>query len=49
MAGPACPLLAAASLPAPSPLEVDYLTVEHTKIYDGRSRHWAVAWLWFLS
>lgn len=29
--------------------EVEYLTVEHAKIYDGQSRHWVVAWLWFLS
>ncbi len=29
--------------------EAYYLTVERSKIYVGRSRHWAVVWLWFLS
>ncbi|MGW7084767.1 hypothetical protein ACWGH2_14880 [Streptomyces sp. NPDC054871] len=33
----------------PSLFEADYLTIEHTKIYVGWSRHWAVVWLWFLS
>jgi hypothetical protein len=33
----------------PSLFDVDYLTAEHAEIYVGRSRHWAVAWLWFLS
>jgi hypothetical protein len=33
----------------PSPFEVDYLSVEHAEIYVGRSRHWVVVWLWFLS
>ncbi len=36
-------------LPPPSLFEVDYLTVEHAKIYVGWSRHWSVVWLWFLS
>lgn len=27
----------------------DYLPHSHPKICHGRSRHWAVAWLWFLS
>lgn len=35
--------------PVHSLLEVDYLTVEHEKIYVGWSRHWVLAWLWFLS
>ncbi|MFJ2008560.1 hypothetical protein [Streptomyces chartreusis] len=29
--------------------EVDYLGVEHAKIYVGQSRHWVGVWLWFLS
>jgi hypothetical protein len=33
----------------PSLFDVDYLTAERAEIYVGRSRHWAVAWLWFLS
>ncbi len=33
-----------------SPLyEVECLTVEHTKISLGQSRHWVAVWLWFLS
>jgi hypothetical protein len=27
----------------------NFLTLEHRKIYDGRTRHWVVVWLWFLS
>ncbi len=34
---------------APSPFEADYLSVEHAKIYVGRSRHLAGVWLRFLS
>lgn len=55
---PACSVLAprlrsvnpavTASLPPPSPLQVDDRTAGHAKIYGGRSRHWAVSWLWFL-
>ncbi len=41
-AAPAAPGLTGAG-------EIDYLNGAHTKIYVGRSRHWAVAWLWFLS
>jgi hypothetical protein len=40
--------LTALRLPS-SLFEVDCLTVERAEIYVGRSRHWAVAWLWFLS
>ena len=41
---------AVTALRLPSSLfEVDYLTVEHSEIYVGRSRHWVVVWLWFLS
>ncbi|WP_406111795.1 hypothetical protein [Streptomyces sp. NBC_01003] len=29
--------------------EVEYLAVDHAEIYVGQSRHWVVAWLWFLS
>ncbi|THA69962.1 hypothetical protein E6P78_10985 [Streptomyces sp. A0958] len=29
--------------------EFDYLIVERAKICGGWSRHWVVAWLWFLS
>ncbi len=39
----------AALLLSPPLYEVDYFAVEHTKIYVGQSRHWVVAWLWFLS
>lgn len=36
--------------PSPASLfEGDYLPTGHAKIYVGRSRHWMVAWLWFLS
>jgi hypothetical protein len=60
MPGPVCPGLcpgwrpvnpsAVTALRLPSSLfEVDCLTVERAKIYVGRSRHWAVVWLWFLS
>ncbi|GAA2942805.1 hypothetical protein GCM10010446_30120 [Streptomyces enissocaesilis] len=35
--------------PVPVLFEGDYLTVERMKIYGGRSRHWVVVWLWFLS
>jgi len=35
--------------PVSSLFEFDYLIVEHAKICDGWSRHWVVAWLWFLS
>ncbi|MGW7434505.1 hypothetical protein [Streptomyces sp. NPDC054849] len=41
--------LSGAAAPLRVAFEVDYLTVEHAEIYFGRSRHWAVAWLWFLS
>ncbi|MFE7841511.1 hypothetical protein ACFU53_37300 [Streptomyces sp. NPDC057474] len=34
---------------SPSPFEADYLTIEHAEIYTDGSRHWAAAWLWFLS
>lgn len=33
---------------APSVTEDDYLADRHTKIYVGQSRHWVLAWLWFL-
>ncbi|WP_251064425.1 transposase [Streptomyces sp. ISL-44] len=29
--------------------EAEYLATGHAEIYLGRSRHWAVRWLWFLS
>ncbi|EDX21329.1 hypothetical protein SSAG_01120 [Streptomyces sp. Mg1] len=29
--------------------ETDYLTGRRTEICLGRSRHWVVVWLWFLS
>jgi hypothetical protein len=29
--------------------ELDYLLTGHAEIYVGQSRHWVVAWLWFLS
>lgn len=29
--------------------EADYLSTRVTEIYVGRSRHWVVVWLWFLS
>jgi hypothetical protein len=45
---PVNPAVTALLLP-PSLFEVDYLTVERAKIYVGWSRHWVVAWLWFLS
>lgn len=54
--GPAIPgrnaavsLAVTAPRPSASPLEADYLLTGHTEIYVGRSRHWALAWLWFLS
>ena len=37
------------ALPPPSLFESDYLVVEHAKIYVRGSRHWLIAWLWFLS
>jgi hypothetical protein len=47
---PAARNRAVTALPLPASLfEVDYLTVEHVEIYVGQSRHWVVAWLWFLS
>ncbi|SFF71108.1 hypothetical protein SAMN02787118_11110 [Streptomyces mirabilis] len=47
---PAARNRAVTALPLPASLfEVDYLTVEHAEIYVGQSRHWVVAWLWFLS
>ncbi|WP_339135166.1 NucA/NucB deoxyribonuclease domain-containing protein [Streptomyces sp. f51] len=34
----------------PPPLfGVDYLILDHAEIYVGWSRHWEIAWLWFLS
>ncbi|GGR17997.1 hypothetical protein FHS38_001916 [Streptomyces netropsis] len=33
---------------APSVIEGDYLSGQHTKIYVGQSRHWVLVWLWFL-
>ena len=33
----------------PTPSGSDYRTAGRSKIYVGRSRHWAVVWLWFLS
>lgn len=29
--------------------EPDYLLTSQEQIYIGWSRHWAMAWLWFLS
>ena len=34
---------------APLLFDAEYLTVEHAEIYVVQSRHWVVAWLWFLS
>ncbi|BBC32235.1 hypothetical protein SGFS_035290 [Streptomyces graminofaciens] len=31
------------------PVRAVYLIRERAKIYARRSRHWVVAWLWFLS
>lgn len=37
------------SRPSVSLFEGDYLVGEHVEIYVGRSRHWVLAWLWFLT
>ncbi|GHD36358.1 hypothetical protein GCM10010317_000610 [Streptomyces mirabilis] len=43
------PLTLAVTGSASVTAEDDYLPAGPTKIYAGWSRHWEIAWLWFLS